>query len=103
MIANEAAMMRPMATADGRRLLIGHVATSIEVGDVVVLVRGDGDQYRLLRVSTDPNDRNDPATLASFLLPDQVDEAELQTAIALAAEATQPQGDPAKRRKGAKR
>lgn len=89
MIASEAAIMRPLSTAAGRKLLIAHVGTTIEAGDVLVLIRGDGDAYRLLRVAPDRSNPQDPSTLASFLLPADVDAAELQTALALAVETNQ--------------
>lgn len=98
MKTSESAAMVPPATGAGRKLLVGRVAAAIEPGDVVVLVRGDGARYRLLRFSADPADPHDPLTLASFLLSEQVDEDELQTAIAMADEASRPsKKTPAKR------
>lgn len=99
MICSECATLRPMATAAGRKLLVGHVSSQIDEGDVVVLIRGDGDAYQLLQVATDSNDRNDPATLAAFLAPDEVDHSELTHALALADELSRPNRKAAKRKR----
>ena len=75
-----------------RKLLAGHVCAKIEPGTVLVLTRTNDTEYELHAVIVDDGNPLGPSTLASFLPPEEVDDAELLEAVCRVAQ-------PAKKRR----
>lgn len=87
MMQREIAVLRTRETASRRKLLVGRTTAALPAGAVLVIVR-TGDDYRLLAVTADASNQNDPSTLAAFVPPDVVDEVQRVHALEIAAEST---------------